>query len=93
LAMSGGWWDDSFIDNADTPENDMNNAQTTAQFFSATDAKTKADVLANIANHYGITQQEALEEVTDTEAESLLDYVTGPTRAAVSLLMKRHGLN
>jgi len=28
--------------------------------------------------------------VTDEEAEHLLDYVTGPERAATSLLMKRH---
>jgi len=70
----------------------MTNAQTTARFFAATDAATRAAVLGNIANHYGITQAEALAEVTDDEAEHLLDYVTGPTRAAVSVLMQRHCL-
>lgn len=68
----------------------MSNAQINQAFFAATDAKTKADVLANIANHYGITSAEAYEEVTAEEAEHLLDYVTGPTRAAVSVLMQRH---
>lgn len=70
----------------------MTNARITQAFLAAIDTKTKADVLANIANHYGISQQEAFEEVTGDEAEHLLDYVTGPTRAAVSMLMQRYRL-
>ena len=79
----------------------MTNAQLTALFFASTDAMTKAAILENIANHYGLTQAEALAEVTDEEAESLLDYVTGPARAAASVMildyvtgqaMRRHGL-
>lgn len=64
----------------------------TIAFFAATDAKTKTEILAAIANHYGISESEALEEVTDEEAESLLDYLTGYDRTATSLLMKRHGI-
>ena len=70
----------------------MNNAQLAAKFFEKTDVKTKAAVLANIAKHYGITQAEAWAEITDEEAEHLLDYVTGPERAAVSVLLQRYGL-
>ena len=70
----------------------MSNAETTKKFFAIADAKTKAAILANIAGHYGITASEALEEVTHEEAEHLLDYVTGPTRDAASVLMQRHGL-
>ena len=70
----------------------MTNAQTTAAFFAATDAKTKAEVLANIAKTYGITSAEAFDEVTGADAESLLDYVTGPVRVATSLVMKRYSL-
>ena len=66
----------------------MTNAQTTARFFAA-DAKNRDAVLANIAAHYGITRAEALGEVLDDDAESLLDYVTGPMRAVVSLLIGR----
>jgi hypothetical protein len=69
----------------------MNNGQTAAAFLAATDAATRAAILGNIAQHYGITDAEAFAEVTDSEAEHLLDYVTGPTRAAASLLMRRHG--
>jgi len=68
----------------------MTNAQINQAFLAATDAKTKTEVLANVAAHYGISQAEALAEVTDCEAEHLLDYVTGPARAAVSVLMQRH---
>jgi len=67
----------------------MTNAQITAAFFAATDAKTKSAVLRNIAERYGITSDEAYAEATDDAAESLLDYVTGPVRAAVSVLMQR----
>lgn len=68
----------------------MTNAQTNAKFLSSTDAATRAAVLANIAKHYGITSDEAYAEVTDEEAEHLLDYVTGPQRAATSALMQLH---
>lgn len=63
----------------------------TAAFLAAIDAKTKNMILVNIANHYGITTEEAYEEVTDEEAEHLLDYVTGPERMATSALMQKHG--
>jgi len=68
----------------------MTNAKINGAFLAATDAKTRTEILGNIAKQYGISQNEAFEEVTDSEAEHLLDYVTGPTRSAVSVLMKRH---
>ncbi len=68
------------------------NATTTKKFFSLTDAATRMDILKNIAAHYGISTDEALAEVTDDEAESLLDYVTGPMRHATLALYRRHGL-
>jgi hypothetical protein len=64
----------------------------TEKFLSLIPAATKNDILDNIAGHYGITRQEAFEEVADSESEHLLEYVTGPTRAATSALMQRHGL-
>ncbi len=68
----------------------MNNAQINTKFLEATDAATKAAILSNIATHYGTTSAEAYAEITDEEAEHLLDYVTGPERASVSVLMRRH---
>ncbi len=69
----------------------MTNAAIAAAFFRVVDKRTKADILANIATHYGITPADAEAEVTRQDAEHLLDYVTGPVRAAASLMMKRHG--
>jgi hypothetical protein len=70
----------------------MNPSQITARFFALTDADTKSSILTCVANQYGISHAEAEAEVMDSEAESLLDYLTGPVRAATSVLMKRHGL-
>jgi len=58
-------------------------------FLAAIDSKTKADVLGNIAKHYGISPEEAYDEVVDDDAEHLLDYVAGPMRAAVSVLFQK----
>lgn len=58
-------------------------------FFRLIDPKTKALILDKIAKHYGITADEAYAEVTHDDAESLLDYITGPERTATSLMMKR----
>jgi hypothetical protein len=62
------------------------------QFFALTDAKTSDEILSAVASHYGITKAEALEEVSNDEAEHLLDYLTGAIRTATSILMRRHGL-
>tara|TARA_R110000822_G_scaffold59275_4_gene147968 strand:+ start:1332 stop:1565 length:234 start_codon:yes stop_codon:yes gene_type:complete len=66
------------------------NSKATKAFFASTDAKVKSDILTAIASRYGISKAEALEEVTDEESESLLDYLTGSIRTATSLLMRRH---
>lgn len=63
-----------------------------ATFLAVVDARTKAAILDGIARHYGITAEEALAEVTDDEAEHLLDYQVEPQRSATSVLMQRHGL-
>lgn len=69
----------------------MNNSKTTIAFLSKTTKQARAMILENIANHYCITVSDAFEEVTDEDAEHLLDYVTGPTRAATQVLMMRIG--
>lgn len=70
----------------------MSNGTKTKKFLEVIDAKVREAILGNIASHYGITAQEAFEEVTDPEAEHLLDYVTGPERAATSVLMQKYGM-
>ena len=70
----------------------MTNSAQNPAFLAKLDSKTRAEILNAIATHYGITNEEAMEEVTHEEAESLLDYLTGSVRTATSLLMKRHGI-
>ena len=63
----------------------MTNYITTIAFLNWLDLKTKNEILLNIANHYGISTQEAFDEVTDKDALCLMDYITGGIRPAVSL--------
>lgn len=70
----------------------MTNAAKTRKFFNLTTRATVNMILDNIAGHYGITRAAALAEVLHDEAESLLDYVTGPERDATHVLMKKHNL-
>ena len=70
----------------------MSNAAITRKFFQLTDSKTIDTVLGCIASHYGISEEEAKEEVLDDEAESLLDYLVEPVRSAIYVLMQRHCL-
>ncbi len=71
----------------------MTNAQTNRAFLTTTDRATRADIIGTIAAHYGCTAEAALEEVTQDEAEHLLDYLTGSTRSAVHVLMQRRGFS
>lgn len=70
----------------------MAHGKANAALLAATDAKTRDEILANIAKHYGITPEQAKDEVIGEGAESILDYVTGPARSAVSVLMRRHSI-
>jgi hypothetical protein len=71
----------------------MKNATLTSLFLNSTDLKVKNEILTNIANHYGISIEQAYEEVTDEDAESLLDYLTGSIRSSVSVLIQRFKYN
>lgn len=62
------------------------------QFLSAIESEAKGLILESIAAHYGITSQEAYDEVIGPEAEHLLDYMVEPQRSAASVLMQRHGM-
>lgn len=66
--------------------------QRNAQFLAGLDQATRQEILGGIASHYGITEQQALAEVTQEGCEHLLDYVVEPLRTAASVLMQAHGL-
>ena len=65
----------------------MSDGQKNADFLGRIDPKIKNEILANIANQYGVTVEEMYNEVTHEEAEWLLEYVT-INRPAVHLLWK-----
>lgn len=60
----------------------------TYKFLVSLDARMLRSILENIANNYGITKDEAFDEVVAEDAENIMDYVTGHTRDAVSIFYK-----
>lgn len=71
----------------------MNNGQINRSFLESVDEKTKVGILNAIAKHYGISPEDAFEEVVFEDAEHLLDYLTGSIRSATSVLMQRHKMH
>jgi hypothetical protein len=63
----------------------------TQAFLAAIDTESKNAILDSIAKHYNITREAAYDEVTDPEAEHLLDYMVEPFRSGASVLMQKHG--
>ena len=74
-------------------KNDLtNNGEKTKAFLALVDPLTKTFILEAVASHYKSTIETAYQEVTHSEAEHLLDYLTEPTRSTVFILMKRYCL-
>lgn len=67
----------------------MKNSKKTIAFLKSLDEKTKDAVLTNIADHYGCSKEKAYAEITDEDAECIMDYVTGSMRSCVNLYYKR----
>lgn len=70
----------------------MSQGKSNKSFLEVIDDPTKKEILKNISIQYGISEAEAFDEVTDDEAESLLDYLVEPCRSATSVLMRRHAV-
>lgn len=70
----------------------MTDATKNKIFLGTVAPEIKRDILQNIAEHYDITTAQAYEEVTDEDAEHLLEYVTGPLRTGASVFMGQMGL-
>ena len=65
----------------------MTNSEINKGFMDAVHPKVRARIIESIAERYGITQGQAFDEVTQPEAEHLLDYLTEPVRTATGVLM------
>lgn len=66
----------------------MKNSELNILFLDSLDGRIVNQIILNIANHYAITYKEALSEVMDDDAESIMDYITGSLRSTVSLFFK-----
>jgi len=69
----------------------MTNSDINKTFIDKIDKRVVNTALNAIAVHYGITVEEVKVELTDPEAEHILDYLTEPTRSATHVIMQRHG--
>ena len=67
----------------------MNNAAINQAFLASVSKEMKNAIVSNIAKHYGINIYEAELELYDDEAESIMDYITGPERSAISLIYNK----
>lgn len=68
------------------------NSAITQRFFALIDETTKNEIVSSIAENYGISRDEAMDELLDPEAENLLEYLTGSIRLITSALMQCHDL-
>ena len=68
----------------------MTNSEINKNFLAVLNINTKTEILNAVATHYGITVNEAYDELVDDEAEHILDYLTGNVRSATSVLFQRH---
>lgn len=67
----------------------MKNSQINQLFLASTTPQMKAIILSNIAKHYGISNNEAFEEIIDEDAENIMDYVTGNERPAIHVIYQK----
>lgn len=63
------------------------------EFLSSVDSKTKASILNSIGEHYQVSTDDVIAEVTGDDAANLLDYMVEPQRSATAVLMQRHGFS
>ena len=69
-----------------------NNGKVNKLFLCCIDEESRIQILNAVANQYGITRREAMDEVCHEEAENILEYLTGGVRSAAYVLFQRHAL-
>jgi hypothetical protein len=58
-------------------------------FLISLDNRTANAIVENIAQNYGISTEEALDEILAEDAEDILEYLRGSVRAATSVLLQK----
>lgn len=67
----------------------LTNAEINTQFLASISKSIKQIILKNIADHYGITPEQAYNEVIGEDAECFLEYMTEPERAGAAMFKRQ----
>jgi hypothetical protein len=65
-----------------------NNGKINEAFLWTLDGETYQAIVGSMAKHYGITIDQATDELIGDEAESILDYLQGDIRKACSAMLQ-----
>ena len=71
----------------------INNGKINELFLSTLDGKTYQEIVGSMANHYGITIDQATDELIDEDAENILEYLQGGVRRGCSALFQKFKLS
>lgn len=69
----------------------LHQGQINILFLQSIDDETRNEIISSIARHYGTSNEEIIDEVSNEEAHCLLEYMVLPYRDATYLLMKAKG--
>lgn len=62
-------------------------------FLDTITPQAKEQILESIAKHYGVSTLDIYDELVDSEAHHLLEYMTEPQRSAAHVLMQKYHLS
>ena len=71
----------------------INNGKINEAFLLSLDGKTYQEIVGSMAKHYGITIDQATDELIDEEAENILEYLQGGARSRCSVLLQKWQLS
>jgi hypothetical protein len=72
---------------------EINNGKINEAFLLTLDGKVYQEIVGSIAKHYGISIDQATDELIDKDAENVLEYLQGTYRTACSVLFQKWKLS
>jgi hypothetical protein len=70
-----------------------NNGKINEAFLLTLDGKTYQEIVGSMAKHYGISIDQATDELIADEAENILEYLQGGVRKGCSALFQKWKLS
>jgi hypothetical protein len=71
----------------------LNNGKINEAFLSTLDGKIYKEIVGSMAKHYGITIDQATDELIHDESENILEYLQGGIRSGCSALFQKWKLS